>query len=271
MIGSVLEVDALERLPRLPYDDPAFARLFLDLHLDESTDQASRRAATTRRQLEWLLAKLPPVRSVFHPLCGPGLVAGCLPDTVTRYHGVDINAANTRHARLVTAMRRGFTFAQQDVRDARAPGEGFDLTLFTYEAINAFPEQELRSILGACLSGSRSGDFMYAEIRPPDFSPWHVFSADAARVEAALVTEGYVTSADGRVFGTCLRFIAEELSPEQRARRYYSLLWLHDIERLEVLLAEAGYAIQQVDTTFRIGTDVDECAGNWHVIARKVA
>lgn len=158
----------LEKLPRLPYGNPYFNKKLLQLHLNQETDQASRRISVIKKQIEWIVNSIgiDNFQHVLHPMCGPGLFALCLASIVNSYFGIDINLSVIRYAQEKFKDIPNFTFKVHDVRKKIKNQELHSLCLLTYESINAFPPHELIQILKNCNSLLYNGCYLVVDIRP---------------------------------------------------------------------------------------------------------
>ena len=86
---------------RFPWHEPEFSERMLQVHLDENTDQASRRPEVISAHVEWLTGQLsahlgPGPFHILDAGCGPGLYCHELANRGHRTTGLDIAPAALR-------------------------------------------------------------------------------------------------------------------------------------------------------------------------------
>jgi ubiquinone/menaquinone biosynthesis C-methylase UbiE len=153
----------------LPWNDPAFSTRMLQEHLDESHGAASRITAERHLQITWLWQKLALLdgAKLLDVTCGPGLYTvefakrGCL---VT---GVDFGPAAIQYARQLAEQERvngRSTFIEQDVRQMRFAGAGFDAAIFLYGQLAVFPKTEAFQLLQQMAQSLKPGGQLCVEL-----------------------------------------------------------------------------------------------------------
>lgn len=266
------------KLPPLPYSDLAFSQRVLGAHLDQTTDQASRRIAVIRQQVEWLRRRLPArvLRGVFHPLCGPGLFAAALLDAGTQtYVGIDIAPSAIEYARAHRKWPPTFDFRHADAFDRRAqptPGSA-TLALLTYETLNAFEPPRAARLLRLLRGALAADGLLVAEVRvaaprPGTIAPRSVeLCPEGSLFESAphlLLTEWAMLGADAEVMGH--RFIV--LREDGETAVHYSLVWRYDRARLSELATLAGFGPPVVVRSPTIESDHADVADDRFAIWR---
>lgn len=149
----------------IPWDDPAFSRRMLAMHLDQAHDGASRRFAPIMRQIEWIHDTLLDGAStrVLDLACGPGLYTERLARLGHSCHGIDIGPASIEHARE-TASGAGLdcTYTLGDLRTADF-GHGYGLVTFLYGEPSVFSPAQLDDILARAAAALEPGGLLLLE------------------------------------------------------------------------------------------------------------
>jgi SAM-dependent methyltransferase len=165
----------------LNWGRPGYGRRLLREHLDQSHDGASRRRTVIDSHVRRLLQLLPraPAR-VLDAACGPGLYAVLLAGAGHEVTGIDINPAALRHARLLSAPRRGrgrAIFKRTDLLEAVPPAHLFDAAILIYHVLEAFPRRQQPVVLRRLATMLTPGGRLIVEMRlrpdhPPGRIPW---------------------------------------------------------------------------------------------------
>jgi SAM-dependent methyltransferase len=167
---------------QLPWNDPAFSRRMLDVHLDPSTHMASRSPDVIDRHLDWLEAQLAAnSRQGDHVLdvgCGPGLYCHELARRGHRTTGFDFAPAPLNWARAVArAENLNCNFLLADLTDL--PGDfsaqvgPADAITFWFGEFHSFSPPVAAKILqqlAACLAPG--GQFVL------EYQPWDLFDTE---------------------------------------------------------------------------------------------
>ncbi|MAJ59570.1 MAG: hypothetical protein CBC48_06085 [bacterium TMED88] len=154
----------------LPWNDPAFSRRVLDVHLSQDHDRASRRSDIIDRQVAWLHETLLDGRpgKVLDLACGPGFYTQRLAQRGHQCTGLDFSPAAIQYARHQASQESGRShYREVDVRAAEF-GSGFDLILMLFGEFNTFAPGEaielLKRIQGALApSGQLLVELQFAE------------------------------------------------------------------------------------------------------------
>lgn len=154
---------------KIPWDEPGFSKRMLREHLDPAHDAASRRGEKIDVHVDWIEAKLLPKSGRILDLgCGPGLYANRLAARGHAVVGVDFSPASIEHARC-QAEEAGHdaTFVRADIRGADLPGR-FDLAMLLFGEANAFPPEDLSSILQRAHAALENGGRLLLEAHTED-------------------------------------------------------------------------------------------------------
>lgn len=166
---------------QLPWHDPDFSRRMLTVHLDPSTQMASRSPDVVRRHVDWLEAQLESQAAANedHPIldvgCGPGLY--CL-ELSRRGHaavGFDFAPAPLEWAREQAAgegldcrfLDLDLTRLPRDFPEAVGPCRA---VTFWFGEFHSFPPPEAASFLARLAACLRPGGLFVLE-----YQPWDMF------------------------------------------------------------------------------------------------
>jgi hypothetical protein len=276
--GSAKTVQTVRVRP-LPVASDRFARVALEVQLDQNSDQGARRRSEQRHLFKWMLGEgmpIGPSSRVLHPMCGPGISAAILAECgVKSYLGIDRSAVAVRHARRQFADVRGFRFLRATVpgylQDHR--GRRMHVALLTYEALNALPRRDSLRLLQALGQWTPHG-WLGGDVRPPSAADGRSGHAvTAAPAGGALYTAPHFlldlwgSSPDHRWWGHLLAVV-----PYARSRVavvYRSILRLIELGELREELDCSGFQLCAFGTPFAgRDTDVPETSGNVAFIAR---
>jgi SAM-dependent methyltransferase len=153
---NLLAVVRRQRVPKpwaegdkIPWDDRAFSRRMLNVHLSQAHDAASRRFVVIDRHVGWIhgqILKESPTR-ILDLGCGPGLYTSRLARLAHRCVGIDFSPASIAYAKE-QAEEEGLacTYIQQDIRTADY-GAGYGLVKLIFGEFNVFRPGEARTIL----------------------------------------------------------------------------------------------------------------------------
>jgi SAM-dependent methyltransferase len=149
---------------KIPWNDAAFSRRMLAIHLDQNSDWASRRAVVIDDHINWIEKHfLSKSSSVLDLGCGPGLYTERLAARGHHCVGIDFSPASVAHARE-TAERRGadIDYRLEDVRTAHF-GTDFDLVMMLFGEFNLFRREEAIDLLGRSFDALRPGGYILVE------------------------------------------------------------------------------------------------------------
>ncbi|MBE1582303.1 class I SAM-dependent methyltransferase [Nonomuraea angiospora] len=273
-----LSVPEAAALAPMPYHDPVFSERMLRLHLDTTTDEASRRPELVAAHLDLLApfllssARL----EVLHPACGPGLIAEAMVRAgweVKRYVGVDIGPATVRHAR--DHAPPGFDYRHGDARDLEqlVPERDFGLAMLTYETLNLFAHADLRELLARVGDMLVDGGIFVAECRGPLAG-----TIDQRRVhrypKGSLFADGpHVILDEWATIGSPPTVVVRRMtvlgSSRERPEVYHSVIWSYSIGELSGMFEEAGFDIVDVLAVPEAASDVPDAVGNVFVVGRR--
>ena len=149
----------------IPWDDPAFSKLMLEQHLDQSHDAASRRFEKIDEHVKWIHGRLLAERPtrILDLACGPGLYTERLARLRHDCVGVDYAPASIAYARE-QADKESLACAYQlaDVREADY-GSRFGLVMMVNGQINVFRRSDARDILAKAFAALADGGLMLLE------------------------------------------------------------------------------------------------------------
>ncbi len=133
---------------KIPWDDPAFSKRMLALHLAQDHDLASRRLEWIDRQVEWIHRTLLRERaaSILDLGCGPGFYSHRLTARGHRCRGIDFGPASVEYAQLHNPDPSRTEFVLGDIRRI-AFGGPYDLAMLLYGEMNVFSPAEIGEIL----------------------------------------------------------------------------------------------------------------------------
>ncbi len=171
---------------KIPWDDPGFSRLVLDVHLDASTHMASRAPDVIAEHVAWLLELLTAepmpegrARHVLDLGCGPGLYAPALSRAGMAVTGIDFSPAAIAHARTAArdAAIEQVSFIEADLTDLPADLVAdlgpVDVATFWFGEFNSFPPVQARAILDGMAAAVTPGGLLVLE-----YQPWDLFARD---------------------------------------------------------------------------------------------
>ncbi len=262
----------------LPYHDASFSARVLRLHLDQTSDQASRRQAFIVEQVEWLNTKFSgTIGSVLHPMCGPGLFGQAFEaeGTTRSYHGCDIGPAAIQHART-HRFKRGFSYCLRDALTGCFCSEPHQLALLTYEALNAFPSEAAQNLLCRVADALLPGGIVYAEVRLLDGPHaghqygqrgYSLHHAGLFEDEPHLQLVQSLQSPTRDVVGH--RFCVVRLR-DRVARVFHSLVWVYGEPELKGLFERAGLDLFWQGRPFAFTCHQTETVNNLFLLARRL-
>ena len=151
---------------KIPWNDPAFSRRMLSVHLSQEHDWASRRSVTIQQHVDWIH------REVLHNQparlldlgCGPGLYSSRLAELGHTCTGMDFSPASIQFAREhaeKTNLRCSYLL--QDIREADF-GSEYGLVMFIYGEFNVFKPQDAKLILKKSLEALQPGACLLLEV-----------------------------------------------------------------------------------------------------------
>lgn len=188
---SLARIQAAERPVRawvtgsqLPWNDPEFSRRMLDVHLDPSTNMASRSPDVINRHLDWLTSLLTAAGSDRGPIldvgCGPGLYCHELARRGYQATGFDFAPAPLEWARSVAeAEKLDCRFLEADL--TQLPADFSDQTgrfgaiTFWFGEFHSFKPVIAAEILKNLAARLKPGGMFVLE-----YQPWDIFVTEGS-------------------------------------------------------------------------------------------
>jgi 2-polyprenyl-3-methyl-5-hydroxy-6-metoxy-1,4-benzoquinol methylase len=170
-MSSIAEADVREMTPwcaggKLPWADPEFSERMLKEHLSQAHDEGSRRLQIIDTHVEWLHREVlrgKPSR-ILDLGCGPGLHTERLARLGHSCLGIDFSPASIRYAKEQAAAHAlACEYIQEDVVAADY-GSSFDLAMFLFGELNAFPAAKTRTIIGKIYDALAPGGIVMLEM-----------------------------------------------------------------------------------------------------------
>jgi SAM-dependent methyltransferase len=133
---------------KIPWDDPAFSKRMLGLHLAQDHDLASRRLEWIDRQVEWIHRTLLGQRpaTILDLGCGPGFYSHRLTARGHDCRGIDFGPASIEYAQRHNGAGSRGEFVLGDIRQMTFGGP-YDLAMLLYGEMNVFSPAEIGKIL----------------------------------------------------------------------------------------------------------------------------
>ncbi len=252
---------------QIPWNDPAFSRRILPVHLDPATHMASRAPDVVGEHVAWLLellsAEPAPADRPLHVLdlgCGPGLYAVPLARAGLRVTGLDFSPAAVAHARELaaatgTADRLEFFEAdladladlaatpldRPDPLDRLAP---VDAVTFWFGEFASFPPAEAAAMLRTLAPLVEPDGLLVLEYQPWDLFPredgssWEVCDQSVFRDQPHLWLQEWAWDQDARAEIT-VHWILDPATGE--LERHAQCHQAYTDDDLAQLLADAGF------------------------------
>ena len=155
---------------KIPWNEPAFSRRMLRVHLSQEHDWASRRAITIQKHVDWIHRAILSSRPsrILDLGCGPGLYTSRLAKLGHDCTGVDFSPASIAYA-IENAQKAGLRCSYQlmDIRQA-AFESGHNLAMFIFGEFNVFTPQDARQILKKAHAAIQPGGSLLLEVHPFD-------------------------------------------------------------------------------------------------------
>lgn len=147
---------------KIPWNDKAFSRRMLKMHLSQDHDMASRRDEVIEKQVHWIqhiLLKDKPAK-ILDIGCGPGLYVNKFEKLGHTCLGIDFSPASIEYAQKTC---QNTSFVLGDVREVDY-GTGFDLVMFLFGEINVFSPEECRKLLSKAYNALNPGGILLLEV-----------------------------------------------------------------------------------------------------------
>lgn len=261
------------RLSSVPFESQAYAEMVLPCHLDQSTDQATRRSVTMEYLLyvffEWGLQLKD--KAILELHSGPvGMASLVAKYGGLSYRGLEINKYLVSYANQNTCTEGDFSWYAEDtlsyVRRHQSLHQ-WDVVFALYETLNTFSAQECHELIqnlgrvlkkGACVVGDVRtdvqlfGHYKFSLSRLNN----HIQLEEQGDIPASQMVARRTTTFD--TFGA----LYEE----------YNCLRLVQVEQLNSSFASAGFKLLSSGMPLlNVDSDVLECQKNYFFIYEKIA
>jgi SAM-dependent methyltransferase len=176
----VLDLNAIERQSRKSplfaphgarfWDDPYISQQMLLVHLDPTTDAASRRPVTIDRTVEWLASALPfaPGQRLLDLGCGPGLYCTRLSQRGLAVTGTDFAASSIAYARRqAAASQLPIEYVCRDYLSLDTVGE-FDAVLLIYYDFGVLSNEHRDDLLRRIRRALKPGGVLVFHVQTPN-------------------------------------------------------------------------------------------------------
>lgn len=236
------------------WTDPLVAPQLLRSHLDPTTDAASRRPETIRREVDWLVEALDlrPGARVLDLGCGPGLYCERLAARGLTVTGVDVSPTSLRHARAAAA-RAGLEirYIEGDYRALREV-DAYDAAILVYLDFGVLSGPDRRVVLAHVRDALRPGGRLAFDVVTTAATRGACKSWTASR------SGGFWRPAPHLVLERQIDYPDEELSLmeyavlEDRTSPTLYRIWEQRFSREGVtrLLAETGFDVERAGADF---------------------
>ena len=147
---------------RIPWDDPIFSQRILKEHLTQQNDAASRPNTKIRKHVDWMHNTLLSGKTgkILDLGCGPGLYTARLAKLGHTCTGIDVAPAAIEYA--VQHAPPGCQYQLADIRQADY-GDGYDLVILIFGALNLFRQADARRILKKACQALKPGGILLLE------------------------------------------------------------------------------------------------------------
>ena len=152
---------------RVPWDDPAFSERVLREHLAQDNDAASRPDLKIKKHVNWIHKVLLGGRpaKILDLGCGPGLYTARLAKLGHTCTGIDFAPAAIQYA--IKNAPKGCTYQLADMRAADF-GEGWDLVIYIFGALNLLPRADAKLTLEKACRALKPGGSLLLEVSSLD-------------------------------------------------------------------------------------------------------
>ncbi|MDX9819219.1 MAG: class I SAM-dependent methyltransferase, partial [Desulfococcus multivorans] len=253
-------------------DEHTSARM-LSLHLDETIDVSSRKAAFINRSVKWITSRfdIDRNRTIVDFGCGPGLYTTRLAKRGADVTGIDFSGRSIRYAREVAAREQlNINYVNQNYLDFETE-KRFDLVLMIMCDFCALGPAQRRVILDKFHTLLKPGGSVLLDV--------YSLSAFQQREEAAIyeqnLLDGFWSPHKYYGFLNIFKYHREKVMLEKytivepaRTRTVYNWLQYFALEDLESEFLEAGFSIDGIYADVA-GTPYDRNSDEFAVIAGK--
>jgi SAM-dependent methyltransferase len=235
---------------QIPWNDPAFSRRMLAIHLDESHDLASRRAEKRQRIVDELIAVtgLLPDRRVLDLGCGPGLYCHMLAQRGMEVEGWDFAPAAVEYARRqAQAAGLEIRYVRDDYRNLDVVERQHLVTLI-YGDFNVFKRSDARALLDRIRRALLPGGYFFTDVTTPTAHPAQEVKRNFSYQSSGLwsdapyleLYEAHPVRPDGLRWE---RYVIIE-APTGRARVYTTWSQEYTPEAITDLVESAGFRVR---------------------------
>jgi SAM-dependent methyltransferase len=232
---------------KIPWNDPAFSRRMLEMHLSQDHDWASRRLTLVEQHVDWLERNIRSLPARILDLgCGPGLYTNCLARRGHECVGIDFSPASIEYAQAETVKDSlSVTYQHADLRQTDF-GSGFDLVMFIFGEINVFRPAEAKSLLAKAHAALKDGGTLliephtFAEVERQGEAPawWQSLETGLFSESPHLWLQENFWHEDIEA-ATTRYFIIDAASGA--VRRHASTMQAYTNEQMEAMLLDAGF------------------------------
>ena len=231
------------------WTDPRLADQLLAAHLDPETDAASRRSEAIAREVDWLVGvlELGPGARVLDLGCGPGLYCAALASRGLEVTGIDASGTALEHARRAAAESGlEIRYVEADYLELDEL-DSYDAAVLVYLDFGVLPAGAhlplLRRIHAALRPGGRLAfDVVAAAARREERSSWDASLGGFWRPAPHLLLERQLDYPELDL--SCREHVVLEPRVEPTVYRFWEQRF--SLERIEHLLADAGFRVEQV-------------------------
>jgi len=171
-LTSVMKRPGLyQETPQSFWNTPYISNHVLEAHLDDQSDDASRRAETISRSLDFLEKQLPHSSSVILDLgCGPGLYAQPLAERGHQVTAVDYSPASIEYARE-RAKETGLfiDYQEEDFLNLEYSEGSFDAVLMIYGSFGTLTPEKQQILLSHIRKWLKPGGLFFFDLFTPAY------------------------------------------------------------------------------------------------------
>ena len=224
---------------QFPWEDPVFAERILREYLKSGQDWMTRRSTITEAQVDFLDDKIfggKPDGRILDLGCGPGEYCRLFASRGHDCNGVDLSPAAIQYA---AENDSSSTYVEGDFLSTEL-GNGYDLVLLNYGAINGFPPHRARELITRLYEAAWPGGTLVLEVfnerQLEDLgkrqATWGYRSSSVFLNAPHVLLQDYVWSEEERTAVARYFTLAEDASSNSYAQTFYAY---RDHEYIEML------------------------------------
>ncbi|WP_339413616.1 hypothetical protein [Pseudomonas sp. EA_35y_Pfl2_R5] len=266
-------LDHRGQLSSIPFASISYAEKILPVHLDQSTDQATRRTATMDYLLsvflEWGL--ILQGKAVLELHAGPIGVAPLVSKFGgTSYQGLEINEYLASYANQNTCSENGFTWCVEEtleyVRRQHSNGK-WDVVFALYESLNTYTKEHCHELIQGLGRILKKGSCVVGDVRTDQqIHGRYELSLSRSDNQIRLEEQGDLPGKQLVARRTTT------ISTSGMLREEYNCLRLISVDQLDLSFAAAGFKLRMSGRPLlSVDSDVHECRGNYFFIYEKIA